>query len=102
MESKIVEIPSSQKDVILFERELDAPVMRNVVNRLMEKHEGICAVFVGTDKEGYNFIIGSKMVDCREIATKLRESLDARGGGKVQMIQGSVVAETEEIKRVLL
>lgn len=90
MESKIAEIPADQKDVIFFEKDIDVPVMRSVVNKLVEQHEGICGVFVGSDEDGYNYIIGSKTVDCREVATKLREELNARGGGKSQMIQGSV------------
>lgn len=102
IESKLTEISVEQKDVILFERDVDASVMRNVVNKLMNTHEGVCGIFVGSDKEGYNFIIGSKTIDCCEIATKLREELTARGGGKPQMIQGSVMAKSDEIKRVLL
>ncbi|MBP3451237.1 MAG: hypothetical protein J6J73_00425, partial [Agathobacter sp.] len=101
MEQKLTEIPSEQKDVILFEQELETPVVRNVVNRLMEGHDGVCGLFVGDDTEGYQFIIGSKTVDCREIATKLRENLGARGGGKSQMIQGSIVASQERIVAVL-
>ena len=88
----MAEIPTEQKDVILFERDLDTPVMRNVVNKLMETHEGVCGIFVGNEEDGYNFIIGSKTVDCREVASMLREKFDARGGGKPQMIQGSLIA----------
>ena len=98
MERKIAEISPEKKDVILFEQELDTPVMRAVVNQLMETHDGVCGIFVGTETDGYNFIIGSKTVDCREIATKLREQFDSRGGGKPQMIQGSLTAREEEIK----
>lgn len=101
MESRIAEIPAEQKDVLLFERDIDTPVMRAVVNKLVEKHEGICGVFVGTDEDGYNFIIGSKAVDCREIATKLRNELNARGGGKAPMIQGSVEADKNIIVSIL-
>lgn len=101
MESKLEEIPAEQLDVIVFETDLDTPVMRNVVNKLMEKHDGVCGIFVGTDKEGYNFIIGSKTVDCCEIASKLREKFDSRGGGKPKMIQGSLVAGADEIQSVL-
>ena len=101
MEGKIEEISEEQTDVILFERELDVPVMRSVVNKLMDKHEGICGIFVGNDEEGYNYIIGSKTVNCQEIATLLREKLEARGGGKPQMIQGSLVAKECEIQSVL-
>ena len=97
MESRILEIPADQKDVILFEQDLDTPVMRTIVNRLMETHDGVCGIFVGNDEDGYNFIIGSQSVDCREIATKLRENFDARGGGKPQMIQGSLLASEDAI-----
>jgi alanyl-tRNA synthetase len=71
--------------------------MRNVVNKLVEQHEGICGVFVGTDTGGYNYIIGSKTVDCREVASALKEKLGARGGGSTQMVQGSVQAKAEDI-----
>ena len=101
MENKIEGIPSEQKNVLLFERDLDTPVMRNVVNKLVEKHEGICGVFVGTDVDGYNYIIGSKAVDCREIATCLKEKLGARGGGSAQMVQGSVMAKADEVRRLV-
>lgn len=102
MESKLTEIPVEQKDVILFEQDLETPVMRNVVNKLMEMHDGVCGIFVGDDVEGYNYIIGSKIVDCREIATKLRDEFDARGGGKPQMIQGSLIAREDAIRDCLV
>ena len=102
MEIKIKEVSESQKDVILFEQDLEAADMRNVVNKLMEVHEGVCGIFVGNDTDGYNFIIGSKNVNCCDVATKLRNELNARGGGKPQMIQGSVVAGANVIFRTLI
>ena len=101
MDSKLAEIPAEQADVILFERDLETPVMRNVVNKLVEKHEGICGIFVGNDEDGYNFIIGSRTIDCREIANKLREKFDSRGGGKPQMIQGSLIASAASLRNEL-
>jgi len=101
MESKLTEIPAEQKNVLLFEKDIDTPVMRTVVNKLVEQHEGICGIFVGDDEVGYNFIIGSKTVDCREVATKLRNELNARGGGKAPMIQGSVVVDKDRIVKTL-
>jgi len=85
----------------IFEKDIDTPVMRTVVNKLVEQHEGICGIFVGDDEVGYNFIIGSKTVDCREVATKLRNELNARGGGKAPMIQGSVVVDKDRIVKTL-
>ena len=97
MEGKIADISPMQRDVILFETDLDTPVMRNVVNKLVEQHGGICGVFVGNDESGYNYIVGSKDVDCRQIASDLKDKLGARGGGSGQMIQGSVVAGKENL-----
>ena len=97
MNTKVEKISSEQKDVILFERDLDTPVMRSVVNKLVEAHDGICAVFVGNDTDGYNYIIGSKTVNCKDVAAKLKETLQARGGGSPQMIQGSVTATEQQI-----
>ena len=102
MEKKIELLSKDQRDVILFERDLDAPVMRSIVNKLVAKHEGVCGVFVGDDKNGYNFIIGSKTKNCKEIAATLKERLQARGGGSEQMIQGSVATSEDEICKVLL
>jgi alanyl-tRNA synthetase len=100
MELKLKQIPKDQKDVLLFEEDLDAAVMRNAVNHLMEVHEGICGIFVA-EGTGYKFIIGSKNIDCRQIATLLREKLGARGGGSQAMIQGSLQGEKEQIFAIL-
>ena len=101
MAEKIAEIPAEQEHVILFETDLDTPVIRNVVNELTAVHTGICGVFVGDEAEGYQFIIGSRTKDCREIATKLREGVKARGGGSAAMIQGSVKAGEDELRELL-
>lgn len=101
LEQKLKDIPDDQTNVLLFESDIDAPVMRNVINQLVETHIGICGVFSGNEEEGYSFIIGSKEIDCRTIATTLREKLGARGGGSAQMIQGSVNANAREISSTL-
>ena len=90
MIAKIVQIPTGERDVILFEEDLDTPVMRNVVNKLVEQHSGVCAVFVGNDTDGYRFILGSKLQDCNAVAVNLRNAFDAKCGGSKDMIQGSV------------
>ncbi len=97
MLGKIETIPSDQENVILIEEEVDTAIVRNVVNALVERHTGICGVFVGNDTEGYLFILGSKTKDCRETATQLREAFGAKGGGSAAMIQGSLTASKERI-----
>lgn len=100
MEYKVSAIPEDSENAILFEADLETPVVRGVVNGLVEKFAGISAVFVGNDENGYQFIAGSKNKDCRQIASALREKLSARGGGSDKMIQGSVAATQLQIEEL--
>ena len=102
IDQKIKEIPAEQENVLLFETDLDTPVMRNAINGLVEAHDGICGIFVEKEDGGYNFIIGSKTKDCREIAALLREKTGARGGGSAAMIQGSVTADEKVLREILI
>lgn len=101
MEYKVSAIPEDSENAILFEADLETPVVRGVVNGLVEKFAGISAVFVGNDENSYQFIVGSKNKDCRQIAATLREKLSARGGGSDKMIQGSVAATQLQIEELL-
>ena len=76
-----------------------ATPLRNVINSMMEKHSGYCGIFVG-DENGYNYVVGSKNKDCKEIAGKLKDEFSAKGGGNSQMIQGSLVASANDISTV--
>lgn len=98
MDAKIKELPEDLPKVLLFEKDLDSNAARNAVNKLVEKYEGLCAVFCGDDEAGYSFVAGSKTVDCKEIAATLREKLSAKCGGGSAMIQGSVSATEEQIR----
>lgn len=99
--NQIVKYPSELSDVTIFIEDLDAKTMRDGVNALVERHEGLCAIFSGDDEEGYNFVIGSKTRDCSAIAAGLRELLGAKGGGSRQMAQGSVQATRSAIEQTM-
>ena len=95
-------VPRERENVFLFVGEMDAIVQRNLVNRMCEEHSGICGVFAGSDKEGrYRYIIASRSRDSREIQKILRDKLGAKGGGKPEMIQGSVMGTESAIAEVL-
>lgn len=98
---QIEKYPSEIVDVTIFTEDLDAKNMRDGVNALVEKHEGLCAIFSGNDDDGYNFVIGSRTRDCGAIAVGLRELLGAKGGGSKQMAQGSIMATRSQIEQTL-
>ncbi len=99
--NQIESYPSEVSDITIFSEDLDAKIMRDGVNALVEKHDGLCCIFSGNDEEGYNFVIGSKTRDCAAIAAGMRELLGAKGGGSKQMAQGSVNATRNEIERTM-
>lgn len=83
--------PSESRHAILFVEIMNEIAIRNVVNEMTGKYDGYTAVFAGNDADGYRFIIGSASLDCRELATLLRQSFQAKGGGTAPMIQGTIL-----------
>ena len=65
---------------------------------MLERGASVCGVFGGNDQDGYRYVIGSKSEDVRPINQKLREQFGARGGGKPEMVQGSLTGTAEDIK----
>lgn len=99
---KLEQLSGSQKNVFLAEKDMSPAAQRELVNSLCEKTGGMCGVFVGSDEEGYKFIIGGGSEDAREGAAALREAFGARGGGKREMVQGAVKAAWKDIEKHLL
>lgn len=93
--------PSETEHAVLFVDKMDTIALRNTVNTLVEKYEGYCAVFSGNEETGYQFIVGSKQKDCKELAQIFRTELGAKCGGNTPMIQGSVNAPAERISTCL-
>jgi len=87
--------------VILFEENLGGNGPRELVNLLLARNIKIGAVFAGNGTEGYRYVIGSKEVDVRPFADILRESFKARGGGKPEMVQGSVNGMEAELREAI-
>lgn len=97
LRSKASQIAEKQEKVCLFESELEGNAPRELVNLLLEKEIKICGIFFGNDKEGYRYVIGSRYIDTRPIAKSLNEKFGGRGGGKPEMVQGSLKGTKDEI-----
>ena len=98
LQYKVDRIQENQEMVILFEDSLDGNAPRELANLLLKKNTKVVAVFVGTEEKGYRYVIGSKCVDVRPIAKMLNEKFEGRGGGKPEMVQGSIYGKESEIK----
>ena len=97
LQEKLEKIHKEDKCVCIFEEALDSIAMRNFVNGAMEKCDGICGAFIGSDKSGYHYILGSKELDVREFSKQLNAKFNGKGGGKPQMVQGSLNGTKKEI-----
>lgn len=70
-----------------------------VFSDLLAENVGIAAVFSGNDEDGYKYAVTSRSEDLRQIGKALNAACNGRGGGKPEMIQGSVAATRAEIEK---
>ena len=88
-------------NIVLFSDVLGEIAQRELVNLLMPKAGGFAAVFTGSDRDGWRYVIGSLHCDLRAGARAINAAIDGRGGGTPQMIQGSARAVREKIEDAL-
>ena len=98
LKGKLEAVGPEDKTVVIFEEELDTVAIRNFINDAMAISDGICGAFVGNDDTGYRYILGSSKEDVRGAAKILNEKFQGRGGGKPEMVQGSLNGSKEEIE----
>lgn len=87
--------------ILFFEASLEQKPAREAVNALASRAGKYAGIFIGNDREGYRFIIGSLHADAREAANLLKQAFNARGGGQPAMVQGSVKAAEAQIRTLL-
>ena len=84
--------------VCLFESGLEGDGPRLLMNLVMERGHELCAVFCGNDEEGYRYVIGSVSLDLRKLVKELNAAFSGRGGGKPEMVQGSLKGTESELR----
>lgn len=90
------------KYIVFFADSLDEIQARSLINDTVSTDEIVVAVMFSKSENGYRFVVGKheNLVDIslKNLAGKMREKLNARGGGSEQMIQGSVDAPRKMIE----
>lgn len=100
LEQKVETLDVSGEIVCLFE-ETDPVMTREMVNLLLKKGAKMAAVFSRNEREGYRYVLGSRSLDVRKNGKLLNEAFHGRGGGKPEMVQGTVQGKREEIEAFL-
>ncbi len=96
LDGKLSQIPEGAENWILFEEELDKNVARRFVDAAMAKCGGICGIFLEHSQGGYQFILGSQKTDLGEFLKGFYQVFDGKGGGRGQMVQGTVSGVREQ------
>jgi alanyl-tRNA synthetase len=84
-------------DVLHFEEGLPPLAVRELADRIAEKSAGTAAVFSGSDGN-INVCLVNKTGDVKELGNALKTALNARGGGKPGIFQGTIPATRKQIE----
>ena len=92
-----------QSIVCLFEEGLDGDGPRFLMNQLLDRQHDICAVFnrqetMSEEESAYRYVIGSHNLDMRALVKELNAKFQGRGGGKPEMVQGSLIGNEETLR----
>lgn len=98
---KAMEIDISGKVTAVFDAEISGNGPRELMNQLLKRGAHVCAVFAGNDREGYRYVIGSRTEDMRSLCRALNGAFSGRGGGKPEMVQGSLKGTEESIRALI-
>ena len=84
-------------DVLLFEDDMSPDSVRKLCDAVAQVCGGRCAVFAGAE-ETWKYAMGEVGGDLRALTKEMNASLNGRGGGKPNFVQGSVNAAREAIE----
>ena len=101
MEQILENLPEHVENYLVFKKDVDKNVARRFVDEGKSKCQGICGIFLGNDEDGYRYILGSESVDLKAFSKTFHETLGGKGGGKGEMVQGTVNASEETIRNYI-
>ncbi len=90
-----------QDRIIIFDDKLQGKLLQDFAISLMEKADEFVACF-GGENGAYRYCITSKHVNLQLLCKALNGQFSGRGGGKPEIVQGTVSAESENSIREFL
>lgn len=98
IQNRYLEQKLDKQEFLLFEEDLDKNAARRFVDTGMHRCDGICGIFIGNDRQGYQYILGSRQTNLREFLKGFHETFPGKGGGKPEMVQGTVTALCQDLQ----
>lgn len=100
LQMKVDALPEAEGNICLFEKELSGDDLRKFALSAAQKCKGACAVFSGEDGK-YNFVIVSRVHKLRELTKQINATINGRGGGSDEMIQGFAACSSETARQLM-
>ena len=96
LEKYISRLKATEGNACVFADDADGDGLREIVNAGKALCGGVFGAF-SSEGNGYRYCIGSNSTDLRAFAKTFNSALNGRGGGRPEMIQGSVQSSKEDI-----
>lgn len=87
----------SEKSICLYFSGLGYDLLRYAATELLKLTSKAAVALSEKPEGGYAFVCASKTLDLKAVTADLRSALNARGGGKSTMTEGSINASKEDI-----
>lgn len=98
LEFEAMKVREGEPLSLFFAEDLDGNAARELMNKVLDRRCEISAVFTEVEKNQYRYVIGSRSVDLREFCKTMNAAFSGRGGGKPEMVQGTVQGRRDEIE----
>lgn len=85
-----------EKNIILEKENMEMNDMKNYCMKLKSKASNICGII-----SNGKFIFMSDTVNLKDVLQKLKESINIKGGGNNQLIQGQINDDLDKIKEII-
>ena len=100
-EEKAAAIPEGTKKICFLEPNFQSDELREMCNKAAVKAELVLGLL--PIREGLcQYVLISNQADVRELGKALNEEFNGKGGGQPSMVQGTLMADGEEIKAYFL
>ncbi len=90
----------SAQRIIIFDSRLEGKLLTEFTESIKSRADSFAACFCGEEGQ-YRYCIASTESDLRPLAKRLNDTFSGKGGGRGQMIQGSLCGTEEDIRAFL-
>lgn len=90
---------TGKNGVLFVPKAMGMPQARDIAVFGAGRCSGVCAVFCGSDREGWRYVIASGHIDLKAAAKDINAAINGQGGGKSDVIQGTCSLSETKLRR---